>query len=278
MKTSLIITTYNWKEALDLVFQSVARQMEMPDEVIVADDGSRPDTAELIAAWSKRLPIPVRHMWQEDIGFRAGRIRNRAIIAATGEYIVIVDGDMVLNAHFIHDHKHAAERGYFMQGARLITGPQIAKAMLSKGVLDLGFFAPDIRRRRHTLRNRLLSWLLRQKAHTSQRAIRSCNQAYWKADLLRVNGFDERMTGWGGEDNEIAARLYNVGIKRRNLKFAGLAIHLHHTSRKPVGENPNHLLLQSTIATGKTRCVQGIDQHVTDAADNMNAVKAIGNI
>jgi glycosyltransferase involved in cell wall biosynthesis len=269
MQTSLIITTYNWKEALDLGLKSVARQTEMPDEIIIADDGSRPDTAELIAHWAKRLPIPVRHIWQEDIGFRASRVRNRAIAAARGDYIVIVDGDMVLNANFIYDHKRAAQRGYFIQGARVITGPRAAQTMLSQRIVDLGFLAPDIQRRRHTLRNRILSWLVLRKVHTDQRAIRSCNQAYWKDDLLRVNGFDERMTGWGGEDNEIAARLYNVGIRRRNLKFGGLAIHLHHTSRKPIGENPNHVLLQATIDAGKTRCAQGIDQHSDVAPDKI---------
>jgi glycosyltransferase involved in cell wall biosynthesis len=264
MKTSLIITTYNWKEALDLVLKSVARQVEMPDEVIIADDGSRPDTAELIAVWAKRLPIPLRHSWQEDCGFRAGRARNRAIAAATGDYIICIDGDIVLGAHFIQDHKRAAQRGYFIQGARVLTGPHVTKRMLAEGLLDLGFFAADIRRRRHTIRNRFLSWLLLRKVHSSQRAIRSCNQGYWKEDLLRINGFDEHMTGWGGEDNEVAARLYNIGVRRRNLKFGGLTIHLHHFSRKPTGENPNHALLRSTIDTGKTRCELGIDQHLNE--------------
>jgi len=266
MKTSLIITTYNWKEALDLALQSVARQVELPDEIIIADDGSRPDTRELIANWAARLPIPLRHVWQEDTGFRAGRARNRAIAVAAGEYIILVDGDMVLNAHFIYDHKRAAQRGYFMQGARLITGPYAAKEMLANGSLDLSFFARDIQRRRHAVRNRFLRWLLLRKTHAHQRAIRSCNQAYWKDDLVRVNGFDERMTGWGGEDNEIAARLYNVGVYRRNLKFGGLAIHLHHTSRKPDGENPNHAILRATIESHKTRCELGLDQHTAEMA------------
>jgi glycosyltransferase involved in cell wall biosynthesis len=264
MKISLVITTYNWKEALDLVLKSVARQSELPDEVVIADDGSRPDTAELIAQWTKKLPVPLQHVWQEDIGFRAGRVRNRAIAAATGDYVVIVDGDMVLHAHFIRDHKRAAQRGYFIQGARVITGSHVTSDMLKRSAMDLGFFAPDIDRRRHTIRNRLLSWLVLRKVHRSQRAIRSCNQGYWKADLIRVNGFDETMTGWGGEDNEIAARLYNVGVYRRNLKFGGLAIHLHHNSRKPSGENPNHAILKHTIDSGKTRCEQGLDQHLNE--------------
>jgi glycosyltransferase involved in cell wall biosynthesis len=264
MKLTLIITTYNWKEALDLMFRSVERQTSMPDEIIVADDGSRPDTAELIARWAKRLPIPTRHLWQEDLGFRVSRSRNRAVAAATGDFVVIVDGDMVLNAHFVEDYRRAARPGFFFQGARLITGPTTGAKILKEGILDLGFFAPDIQRRRHTVRNRFLSWLVLLRTHANQKAIRSCNQGYWKADLMRVNGFDEAMTGWGREDNDLAERLYNVGIYRKNLKFGGLAIHLYHKSRQPVGENPNDKHLRATIETKSQRCILGIDQHVAE--------------
>lgn len=264
MKLSLIITTYNWKEALDLVFKSIERQTVLPDEIVIADDGSRADTAQLITDWTHRLSVPVRHVWQEDIGFRAARARNRAIAAATGDYLVLVDGDMVLNRHFIEDHKHAARPGYFVQGVRLITGPMIRERILQERLFELGFFAPDVKRRRHTIRNRFLSWLVFQRTHVNQKAIRSCNQAYWKKDLLQVNGFNEEMTGWGREDNDVAERLYNIGVRRKNLKFAALAMHLHHTSRQPQGDNPNDRFLRETIQTKSRRCVKGIDQHVAE--------------
>src|SRR5215831_17184183 len=103
MTLTFIVTTYNWKEALALLFRSVARQTVMPDEIIVADDGSRVDTAEVVSTWAEKLPVPVRHLWQEDIGFRVSRSRNRAIAAATGDFVIILDGDMVINAHFIED-------------------------------------------------------------------------------------------------------------------------------------------------------------------------------
>lgn len=276
MRTSLIVTTYNWKEALELVFLSIDRQTEMPDEILIADDGSRPDTAELVARWAMRLPVPVRHVWQEDIGFRLARSRNRAIAAARGDYILIIDGDMVLNRHFVADHKRAARPGYFVQGVRLLTEPEMGRTMLDEGILDLGFFAPGIKRRRHTIRNRLLSWLVFQHVRTDQKAIRGSNQAYWRSDLLRVNGFDEQMTGWGREDNEIAARLYNCGIKRRNLKFAALTIHLYHRLRNSTGENPNDKYLRATIEQRATRCRLGVDQHFSEfvAADAVAETRA----
>lgn len=261
MKTTLLITTYNWKEALDLVLKSVARQTHLPDEIIVADDGSRPDTAALIADWTKRMPTTLRHLWQEDIGFRASRARNRAIAAATGEYIITIDGDMVLDSHFVEDHLRAARPGFFMQGVRLISGPLAAQEVLRDSKFHLGFFAPNIRRRRHTIRNRFLSWLVMQRTHTNQKAIRSCNQAYWRSDLIRVNGFDEQMIGWGREDNDLAERLYNIGVQRKNLKFAALTIHLYHKSRQPQGENPNDKYLRATIEGKSQWCKFGIDQH-----------------
>ena len=264
MKTTLIITTYNWKEALNLTLRSVARQSEMPDEIIVADDGSGPDTAELVRDHRRRLPVPLLHVWQEDLGFRLSRSRNRAIAAASGDYIVIVDGDMALHPHFIADHKRMARPGYFIQGVRLLTTAETGEKMLREGIMDFGFLSRGIERRRHTIRNRLLSWLLFQPSHTSQRAIRGSNQGYWKDDLIRVNGFDERITGWGKEDNEIAARLYNSGIKRRNLKFAALTVHIYHRPRKPDGENPNDKFLRATIDNKSTRCTAGIDQHLAE--------------
>lgn len=262
MKTSLIITTYNWKEALDLTLRSVARQSQMPDEVLIADDGSRPDTADLVRAWAAKLPVPVFHIWQEDQGFRLARSRNRAIAAASGEYIVIVDGDMSLHTHFIADHKRAARRGYFIQGVRALTTEETGRRMLTQGALDLNLFSSGVQRRRHLIRNRLLSWLVYQHVRTDQKAIRGSNQGYWKEDLLRVNGFDENMVGWGGEDNEIAARLYHIGVKRRNLKFGGLAIHVYHPTRKRTTDNPNRALLQATLEQRRTSCTVGLDQHL----------------
>jgi glycosyltransferase involved in cell wall biosynthesis len=194
------------------------------------------------------------------------RARNRAIAASRGDYVLLLDGDMVPHRDFVADHARAARRGCFIQGSRLVTGPMATRRMLRDGLLDLPFWARDIRRRRHAIRSRLLSWFVYQHVRSDQDAIRSCNQGYWRDDLVRTNGFDERMVGWGREDNDIAARLYHLGVKRRQLKFAGLAVHLHHNQRKPPGENPNDAILRDTIAGGRTRCEAGIDQHYAEFA------------
>ncbi len=261
VRTTLIVTTYNWPAALDLTLKSVARQSVMPDEIIVADDGSGPETARVVDRHATASCVPLLHVWQPDDGFRLARSRNRAIAAARGDYLMIVDGDLVLHEHFVADHKRAACRGSFIQGVRLLTEPEAAATILSEGRMEVGFFTQGIRRRRHAIRNRLLSRLLFSE-RTGQRAIRGCNQAYWKSDLIRVNGFNEAFVGWGREDNEIAARLYNAGVSRRNLKFQALAIHLHHPSRNTRGDNPNDAILRDAIGRRISWCTLGLDRHL----------------
>ena len=270
---TLVITTYNWPAALDLTLKSVARQSELPDEIIVADDGSGRETARVVDARRAVSEVPLLHVWQPDEGFRLARSRNRAIAAARGEYIIIVDGDMVLHEHFVADHLRGARQGSFIQGVRLLTDPDAGAAMLRDERLDVGFFARGIRRRRHTLRSLLLSRLLFSR-RTGQKAIRGCNQAYWKRDLLEVNGFNEAFMGWGREDNEIAARLYNVGVTRRNLKFQALAVHLYHPSRNPAAGNPNDLILHEAIARRSAWCELGIDRHLQSVLPGQSQYEA----
>jgi len=123
----------------DLTLKSVARQSVAPGEIIVADDGSGPETACVVERWKGRLWAPLVHLWQPHEGFRLARSRNRAIAAANGNYLIIVDGDMVLHEHFVADHLSAARRGSFIQGVRLLTEAEAAERMLREGCMDLGF-------------------------------------------------------------------------------------------------------------------------------------------
>ncbi|MBB5207479.1 glycosyltransferase family 2 protein [Chiayiivirga flava] len=262
---SLVVTTYNWPEALAFVLDSARRQSRLPDEVLVADDGSGEPTRAALQAAAVDFPVPLRHVWQPDDGFRAARSRNRAIAAARSDYVVILDGDMVMHRHFIADHLAAAKPGTFVQGSRLFAGPDASARMRRERIFEPGLLFPDLKRRRHTLRVPLLARLqLAISQKTSPACIKSCNQGYWRADLLRVNGFDERMQGWGREDDEIAARLFHCGIPRRLLRYGGLATHLHHTVRHDDGASPNDVYLADTRARRLTRCESGIDGHLAE--------------
>src|SRR3569833_2231346 len=153
LQISLLVTTFERPQALNLVLLSVARQRRMPDEVVVADDGSGADTARLVASWARKLPLPVHHVWQENKGFRAGRSRNRGIAAASGEYIVLIDGDMVLDEHFIEDHVRAKTRGRWVQGMRIYTDAKCTEKLLAQERTSVGPFTPGLRRPHLAIRN-----------------------------------------------------------------------------------------------------------------------------
>lgn len=270
MRCSLLVTTYNWEPALAAVLTSVRRQVRLPDEVVIADDGSRQDTRDLLLAQARDFPTALRHVWQEDLGFRAASIRNRAIAACRGDYVVCIDGDMVLHPHFIADHLALAEAGSFLQGGRLQASAGYTARLLAGETpsfnpwMDVDFTAAHGDERRHTLH---WPWLAQRKARSAHAGVTvmSCNMSFWRDDLLRVNGFDERMQGYGSEDLEIDVRLRNAGVRRRRLKFAGLAVHLLHGSRAPVDPEdlslPNNRILRETTVQGTTRCVHGVDQY-----------------
>ena len=270
LQISLLVTTFERPQALNLVLLSVARQRRMPDEVIVADDGSGAETASLVASWARKLPIPVHHVWQENTGFRAGRSRNRGIAAASGEYIVLIDGDMVLDEHFIEDHERAKQRGRWVQGMRIYTDAACTERMLAQERTSVGPFTPGLRRPHLAVRS---DWLSRNFSRTnvSMGAMKSCNQGIWRADLVAVNGFNEDIRGWGPEDKECCARLMHAGVQAYQLRFAALATHLYHPTRAPGARTPNDEILDDTIARRSTWCESGLDQHLAEFASGVPA-------
>ena len=263
MRISVAVITYNWPAALELVLRALATQTELPFEVIVTDDGSQPATRDLLERVARDYPVRLVHLWQPDDGARMSRARNRAIAAAQGDYIVLLDGDMVTERHFIVDHRAFARHGCFVQGSRVLTDAGLTRQLLEHDLVMPGFFSRGIERRRHTLHLPLLArWYARPT--TKRRGIKSCNMAFWRDDLLRINGFNEAMTGWGREDTELAARAFHAGLFRCDLRFSALAVHLHHPTRKHVVDNPNDRIVDDTRARQLVRCEHGLDQHLAE--------------
>jgi glycosyltransferase involved in cell wall biosynthesis len=261
MRISVAVITYNWPQALELVLHSLAQQTELPYEVIVTDDGSGEETRELLKRMSRDYPTRLVHLWQPDEGARMSRARNRAIAAAQGDYVVLLDGDMVTERHFIADHRAFARAGCFVQGSRVLTNERLAAQMMAEQRTMLGFFAHGIERRRNSLRLPPIARIYARPGRR-RRGIKSCNMAFWRKDLLRLNGFNEAMTGWGREDTELAIRAFHAGLLRRDLRFSALAFHLHHSSRKNIINNPNDRIVAATLASGGVRCSVGLDQHL----------------
>jgi len=261
MQISLIITTYNWKEALELSLKSALAQVVLPLEVIVADDGSEQDTAEVIREIAATAPVPVLHSWQEDKGFRLSASRNKAIALARGDYIVLIDGDILLEEHFVHDHARVAQPGYFVQGTRVLLNKKLSSEVLLKKQLLASFCTRGVENKKNCLRSDLLANLFSFKSRRLH-GVRTCNFAFWRRDAIAVNGFNEAFVGWGREDSEFTARLINHGLMRRNLKFNALAYHLYHPMIDRTHLEENNRLLQQTIELQRSWCESGISQYL----------------
>ena len=257
MKTSLLITTYNWKEALKAVLDSVKHQSCLPDEVIVADDGSRQDTGDMIAQMQTDYPVPLLHSWQEDAGFRATVSRNRAIASANGDYLLMIDGDMVLPPTFVECHKKAARPGWFVQAGRVFTNSDTTDKIINQSMIP-SRLTPGVRHRWNCITNPFLSRLFSFERKTAKGA-RGCNMSFWKEDVLQINGFNHDFVGWGPEDKEFMCRLLHAGKRHLRLKFAAVGYHLYHAPHSKEALSRNDAILENTMSNKLSRCPNGID-------------------
>ncbi len=262
MRIALAITTYERPDALAAVLDSVARLSLPPDEVIVADDGSGATTRELVTAFIARSAVPARLVCQPHQGFRLTRLRNLAIGATQMDYLVFIDGDMLLHPDFIADHARQARAGFYTQGVRVLADAALTRALIAQPATRPRLWSPGLGavRRAYLLHSPVLSTLARRLGNQFI-AIKGCNQGFWRADLMRANGFNEAIEGWGPEDKELAARLENAGVKRQTLLFGGIAIHLHHAPASRSALPANLAVLAETRRQRKTRCELGLDAH-----------------
>jgi glycosyltransferase involved in cell wall biosynthesis len=232
---SVIATTHEREDALDAVLRGLSRQSDKGFEVVVADDGSGPATAALIADWTSRLGSPLAHVWQPHQGFRAAEMRNRAIAVSRGSYCVFLDGDCIPRPDFMAAHRRLAEPGWFVAGNRILMSRALTDSILRERLEPETWpFAAFLRQRWHGGINRLVPTLrlplgpLRKLKARSWHGCRSCNLAVWRADLQRVDGFDASYTGWGKEDSDLVVRLLHAGVARKDGRFATGVLHLWH--------------------------------------------------
>ncbi len=258
---SLLIATYNWPEALEACLQSVFRQRILPNEILIADDGSDEKTRLLLEKVQANSPVPIFHIWHPDEGFRLAQIRNKAIQAARFDYIIQIDGDIILDGYFILDHLNMAKQGAFLCGSRVLMDPSLSKRLLeknkriSKKELPLGYLLNSFR---IPPLGRLMADRYKRKQWTK---LRGCNMSFWKKDLLKVNGYNNNITGWGSEDAELAIRLIHAGIKKRFLKFMGVAFHIYHPEKSKANLEKNEKMLQDTLSQKSTWTTNGITYH-----------------
>ncbi len=260
MKLSLIISTFDQPLSLAKVLEGVSLQKRAPDEVFIADDGSGEPTRALVEKWRASAAFPVNHLWHAHQGFRKVILLNRAVAVATGEYLVFTDGDCVPHPSFLADHERLAERGFWVQGRRCYVREP---------------FVPDFR----PGKTPVLSWILSRRIigankglrfpiplvfrNQKQRGIIGCNMAFWRDDVVAVNGFDESCLGRGiGPDSDLGTRVYNLGRERKFVYGHAVVFHLDHPVMPRENLPEKKARLEETIRSGKTRCERGLDQHL----------------
>jgi len=238
MRASVILSTYNAPDLLEKVLLSYSAQVDLePDafEVVIADDGSGPETVERIAALQPHLSFPVRHVWHEDRGFRKCTILNRAIVESQADYLIFSDGDCIPRPDFLATHLALREPGRFLSGgyfklSRAVSEALTAEDARSGRATDPAFLRSlGVGRSLKTLRLTagprlapLLDWITPTGATWNGH-----NASGWRRDILAANGFDERMA-YGGEDRELGERLENAGIRGKQIRHRAVCVHLWH--------------------------------------------------
>ncbi len=256
---SVVVTTKDWARALDLVLRSLACQTDADFEVLVADDGSGVDTAAVVTGWTSRLPVPLTHVWHA--GPCLAEIRNRAIRASAGVYLVFLEGDCLARPGFVAAHRRRAEAGSVVSGRRILLSQQLTARVLDDGLeLERYGLANWLTHRSRSRLERFAPLLglpqsLWNRRGTGRRpAMRGSNMAFWRADLMAVDGFDAALPAPGSEA-EIFIRLMRARIRRKDGGFATAVLHLWH----PMGAEPDAPVpLDVVLSGGRIRAKRGI--------------------
>lgn len=255
-KISIIVSTYNWSEALDMVLSALVLQvLKYPNvEIIIADDGSLNTTASVINKYLDKIPNQLKHIWHEDIGFRKAMILNKAVANSNGEYLLFLDGDCVPFPDYLSEHIKLIEKGFFVSGGRVLLSKDFSEELFKdikklQNIYNWGAIDWLIARFSRKV-NKFFPWLRfgsqwwRYIRSTNWQYPKGCNFAMWRKDFMLVNGFDEEYNGWGHEDADLFIRLLHAGIKIKNGRFAVSVLHLWHkeADRKLAEKNWNRLI------------------------------------
>ncbi len=262
---SVIVSTYNRPDALDAVLRSLARQSDGDFEVLVADDGSRPDTAAVVKPWHGRIGRRVVHVWHPDDGFRLAEIRNRAILAADGVYCIFLDGDCLARGDFVAAHRALAEPGWFVTGNRVLLSRELTERVLGKNLTaEAWTMAQWLAARRSGGINRLAPLValplgrLRKAQARAWRGARGANIAMWRTDLVAVDGFDGFFAGWGREDSDLFVRLIRAGVHRKDGRYATGVLHLWHKDADRARLSDNERRLDEVLASDRIVASKGL--------------------
>lgn len=274
-RVELVLSTYDSPRALALCLASVEGQRRMPDSICVADDGSGPETAAVVAAFAARAPVPVRHLWHEDRGFEKGAILNKAIASSAADLLVFIDGDVLVSPGFLDRHLAVARRGRFASGSLLRLPAAATDEVTPAMVRDGTVFRRDWLARAGVVPG-LAAWLksaplpipllgLLERLMPMKRTFMGSNASAWRDDLLMVNGYDDRIK-YGGQDKELGERLKMAGIRGRTVRFTTPAVHLDHPRayNRPEIRRRNREIIRETRALRRAVSPSGIREALAE--------------
>ena len=271
-KTALIITTYNQPENLELVLEMANRQKVAPHEIIVADDGSTEKTERVVREFAQKSTITIKHVWQEDLGYRLNHSRNNAVAVAESEYLSLIDGDCFFDKWFIHDHICFARQGSYIAGPRVNLNQESRLKIIQTRDVKTCLSDMGIGKKIHFARSLALAKLTSSYKSEQPKnsfspsnwniAVLGANLAFFRTDAVLVNGFNELWTYYGENDMEFCARLERKGIRRFKLRHYATVYHVKHNhsgikSRDEMLTPTSPKYLESVDKT-QTRCVDSI--------------------
>jgi glycosyltransferase involved in cell wall biosynthesis len=269
MKIAVIPATYNRPDALAALLEGYLAQDGGNFEIIVADDGSGEATLDVITNYQRKAPFRIDHVWQENKGYRAATIRNKALAKTTADYVIYTDGDCIPMTWFISAHRKLAERGRFVAGNRVLLSENFTNHILSAaipvhqwkmrqwlGARQRG----DINRIQPLVR--LSDNPLRKLMPERWKGCKTCNLGVWRDDLLRVNGMDESYAGWGLEDSDLVIRLLRAGVRHKSGRFSCPVLHLWHREQDKSKYPENQKRLEAMLHAQHISAAQGLSQHL----------------
>jgi glycosyltransferase involved in cell wall biosynthesis len=264
------MSTYNAEAWLEKVLWGFSVQSVTDFEIIIADDGSRPATRELLDRMRPMLPVPLVHVWQEDNGFQKSQILNKAIVAATSDYLIFTDGDCIPRKDFVDAHLQYRQKGYFLSGGYFMLPMSISQAIDKDNIIyqdcfNIGWLRENglqksFKNTKLTAKGavaKFLNWITPTTASWNGH-----NASGWKSDLVEINGFNQEMQ-YGGQDRELGERLFNKGLKSKQIRYSAIVVHLDH-KRGYVNDETwkkNFAIRENTKKNKVVRTVIGIDSN-----------------
>jgi glycosyltransferase involved in cell wall biosynthesis len=263
-RIAFVVSTFDFPEALDAVLRGFADQSDPDFTLVVADDGSGPETRAVVERWAHAFRDRLVHVRQANEGFRLARVLNLGALSTDADYYAFLHGESVPRRHFARAIRSAALAGWFVAGRRIDLSRRLTERVLHEH-LPVQRWSPLQWLRVRKDVSSLRSLTRRDRRRVGVRNVPEFappNRSYGhllgvrREDFERVNGYDMRFEGWGEEDVDIAVRLRRAGLRCGHAGPDATLIHLWHESEPPT-DRPNWYLLQETEQSGRIRAVEG---------------------